>query len=849
MRYAFRRLLASPAFTLTALITMGAAIGANALIFSVVNGVLLKPLPFPDPDRLVGVWHVAPGLMEGDLNQSPANYLTYREARVFADTGLWNAGAVTVTGRGEPERVDALVVTDGTLPVVGVTPALGRLFTRDDDAPGSAETVLLSHDYWQRVFGARADAVGQSIVVDGRPRQVIGVLPEGFRFLRYNPSMVLPLRLDPAEVFVGNFSYRGVARLKPGTTIAEANADVARLIPGIPDRFPLPPGFSREMFDEIRMGPLVRPLSVDLVGDIGQVLWVLLGTVGIVLLVACANIANLFLVRAEGRQQELAVRTALGASRSQITGQLLSEALMLSLAGGALGLALASSGIRLLVALNPARLPRLEEIGLDPIVLLFTLALSVVAGVLFGLIPIVKYANPHLGAALKEGGRGSSDGRERHRARNTLVVAQVALALVLLVASGLMIRSFLAMRDVAPGFVDPGAVLTFRVSIPSALVEDPAATARMHEQIVRRLESLPGVTSVGLSTSITMDGANSNDPIFREDRPMPEGQMPPIRRFKWVSENFFRTMGNPLVAGRDFTWAETHGLRPVVIINDAFAREFYGSAAAALGQRIRNSPSQPWREIVGVVGDERDDGVTRPAPTIAYWPILMEDFWSEGVSTHRSLAYAVRTPRLGSAGFLPEVQQAVWSVNPNLPLARVETLQEVYDLSMAETSFALVILGIAAGVTLLLGLVGIYGVIAYIVSQRRREVGIRMALGAASGDVQRLFVWRGLLLTGIGLAVGLAASAGVMRLMSALLFGVDPVDPLTYAVVAGQPRAGRARRHLAAGTAGHPHRSRDRPQSRLSRHRARRLTPGIDAGSRRVPPRRQLTRDPSPLEA
>jgi predicted permease len=784
VRHAFRRLLASPAFTLTALITMGAAIGANALIFSVVNGVLLKPLPFAEPDRLVGVWHVAPGLMEGDLNQSPANYLTYRDAGVFADTGLWTPASVTVTGRGEPERIEALMVTDGTLPIVGVTPALGRLFTRDDDAPGSAETVLLGYEYWQRVFGARGDAIGQSIVVEGRPRQVIGVLPEGFRFLRYNPSMVLPLRLNPAEVFVGNFSYRGVARLKPGTTIAEANANVARLIPGIPDRFPLPPGFSRQMFDEIKMGPLVRPLSVDLVGDIGQVLWVLLGTVGIVLLVACANVANLFLVRAEGRQQELAVRTALGASRSQITVQLLSEALMLSLAGGALGLALAYGGIRMLVALNPARLPRLEEIGLDPVVLLFTLVLSIVAGLLFGLIPIVKYANPQLGAALKEGGRGSSDGRERHRARNTLVVAQVALALVLLVASGLMMRTFVAMRDVAPGFVDPEAVLTFRVSIPSALVDDPAETARMHEQILRRLETLPGVDSVGLSTSITMDGFNSNDPIFREDRPMPEGQMPPIRRYKWVSENFFRTMGNPLVAGRDFTWAETHGLRPVVIINEAFAREFYGSAPAALGQRIRNSPSRPWREIVGVVGDERDDGVTRPAPTIAYWPILMQDFWDEGVTTQRSLSYAVRTSRLGSAGFLPEVQQAVWSVNPNLPLARAETLQEIYDLSMAETSFALVILGIAAGVTLLLGLVGIYGVIAYIVAQRRREVGIRMALGAASGDVQRLFVWRGLMLTGIGLAIGLAAAAGLMRVMSALLFGVDPLDPFTYAVVA-----------------------------------------------------------------
>lgn len=784
MRHALRRLLKSPVFSVTAVVTLGVAIGANALIFSVVNGVLLKPLPFSNPDSLVGVWHVAPGLTPGPMNQAPSTYLLYREeGRVFEDIGLWDNTSVTVTGRGEPEEVEALMVTDATLPLVGVQPVLGRTFTRADDAPGGPDTVLLSHRYWLRAFGGDRSVIGQTVVVNGRGRQVIGILPDGFRFLRYNPVLVLPFRFNRAEVRIGNFSYQGVARLKPGVTREQADADMARLIPSIPDRFPLPPGFSRQMFDDVRLGPLVRPLSEDVVGDIGQVLWVLLGTVAIVLLVACANVANLFLVRAESRQQELAVRTALGAGRRRIAGELLSEAVVLGLAGGVLGLLLAAAGIELLVALEPARLPRLDEIALDPIVIAFTFAISVSAGLLFGLLPAIKYARPALASALKEGGRGSSDGRERHRARNGLVVAQIALALVLLVASGLLIRTFVAMREVSPGFVRPHEVLTLRISVPTALIEDGVQAVRTHEQIVRTLESLPGVTSVGLSSSITMDGRDSNDPIFVEDVPVADGQMPPLRRYKWVSQNFFQTVGNPLVAGREITWSDIFARAPVVMISENLAREFWGSPAAAVGRRIRNSPSSQWREIVGVVGAEYDNGVARPAPTIVYWPLLQNDFFAPGINSQRNLLYAIRTPRLGSSDFLKEVQQAVWSVNPNLPVAQVQTLQEIYDTSMAQTSFALVILGIAAAVTLLLGIVGIYGVIAYIVAQRRREVGIRIALGAGTADVQRLFVRRGLLLIGVGLGVGLGASAAVMRFLSSLLFGVTAFDPSTYAAV------------------------------------------------------------------
>jgi predicted permease len=782
MRLAFRRLASSPAFSLTAAITLAAAIGANALIFSIVNGVLLKPLPFDRPESLVGVWHVAPGLMPGPLNQAPSTYFLYREqASSFEDIGLWDNTSVTLTGRGEPEEVEAILVTDGTLPILGVRPILGRGITKADDSPGGPDTMLISHRYWQRAFSGNPSAIGQSVMVNGRPREVIGVLPAGFRFLRYDPDVVYPLRFNRAEVILGQFNYQAVARLKPGVSIEQANADLARLIPRLVEMFPMPPGFKREMFDEIKLGPNVRPLHADAVGDIGPALWILFGTVGVVLLVACANVANLFLVRAEGRQQELAVRLALGAGLKRVAGELLSESLLLGLLGGALGLGLAFGGIQLLLALEPARLPRLHEITIDPLVLTFTLSVSLVAGLLFGIAPILKYARPQLANALKENGRGSSDGRERHRTRNTLVVAQVALALVLIVASGLMIRTFAAMQNVAPGFTDPEDVLTLRITIPTALVSDPAQVAQVHEQVQHRIAAIAGVTSVGASSSITMDGFDSNDPIFAEAVPMPEGKIPPLRRFKWITENYFNTMGNPIVAGREITWADIHGRRSIAIVSENLAREFFGSPQAALGKRIRQTPSDPWREIVGVVGNEHDDGVTRPATTIVYWPMLQEQFWDVKLRSQRSMAYAIRSERLRDAGFMKEIQQAVWSINPNLPLANVQTLQEIHSKSMAQTSFTLVILGIAAAVTLLLGVVGIYGVIAYVVAQRRREVGIRMALGAAGGQVQTLFVRHGLLVTGIGLLLGAIAAAALSRVLAALLFNVNPLDPLTYA--------------------------------------------------------------------
>jgi predicted permease len=781
-----RRLVRAPLFTLVAVATLGIGIGANTAIFSVVRGVLLKPLPFDHPEELVGVWHTAPGLNLPLLNQAPSFYLTYRESSTtFADTGVWDTGTVSVTGSGEPERVQALFVTDGVLPnILRVAPALGRTFTADDDSPRTPERVMLTHAYWERKFGSDPGALGRMLTIDGSPREVIGVLPAGFHFLDTNPQVVLPYRFNRAELFVGNFSYTGIARLKPGVTLDEANADVARMIPLVADRFPMPPGFSREMLQAARIGPKVRPLADDVIGDVGRVLWLVFGTVGVVLLIACANVANLFLVRAEGRQQELAIHAALGAGSRRIAWELLSESLALALLGGIAGLGFAAAAIRGLVALAPDGLPRVSEIGIDPVVLVFTLAISLLAGLLFGLLPVTRFATPRLTAALSQGGRLGTASRQRHRARHALVVLEVALAVLLLVASGLMIRTFQAMRAVDPGVRAPAEVVTFRVAIPDSLIKEPEQAIRTEQAIASRLEALPGVTSVGVGSRLPMNVGGETDPIFIEDFPEPEGRIPELRRYKFVEEGYFKTLGHRVVAGRPLTWDDSFDRRPVVVVSENFARRYWKDPSAALGRRLRNTPDQPWRTIVGVVSDSRDDGVAKPAPEIVYWPLLMDSFWTKEVQAERYVAFAVRTGRPSSPTLLKELQTAVWSVNGSIPVANVRTLSQVMAASMAQTSFALVMLAIAAAVALLLGIVGIWGVIAYIASQRTKEIGIRIALGALTRDVVGLFVRQGLVLAGTGIAIGLVASALLTRVMAALLFGVGRLDPLTYLTVA-----------------------------------------------------------------
>ncbi len=767
LRYAARKCSKQPGFAAGAVLTLALGIGASTAMFSVVYGVLLKPLPFHEPDKLVSLLHRAAGDL-GVANHGPATFFTYRDNyRVFEAIGAWESNEVSITGRGDPERLDVLSVNDTTLPLLRVQPLLGRLFGAEDDAPGSPLRAVLTYGYWQRRFGGAKNVIGQSLEIDGIPAEIIGVLPSSFKFLRTNAALLLPMQLDRADATHIEFDFQALARLMPGITLSEANADLGRMIPLLPP-----------VFERLQLEPYVRPLADDVTGDVGRVLWILLGAVGVVLLIACGNVANLFLIRAEGRQQELAMRAALGASRGRLARVLLSESVLLALAGGSLGVALAQAAVGLLRRIAPAELPRLDEIDIDPTVLLFTLSISVMSGLFFGLVAVLRFGTPAV-TALKEGGR-SRDAPGRHRTRNALVVSQVALAVMLLIVSGLMTRTFVAMRQVQPGFTYPAEVQTFRLATPEGLISDPQEVARTHESIAQRLAQVPGVASVGISSSITMDGEDNGNPIYLEDVPAAEDRLPPLRRFKSVAPGYFETMGNRLVAGRSITWTDIYQLRPVVVISENLAREYWQEPSRALGKRVKgNSLKSHWQEIVGVVGDERDDGLNRPATAIVYWPMLNQNYM------RRTMAYAVRSSRVDAPGFVRELQQAVWSVNPNLPLAAVQTLDEIQANSMAQTSFAMVMLAIAASVALLLGVVGIYAVIAYIATQRTREIGIRIALGAHTGDVRKMFLRHGLSLTAIGIALGIGVALVLTHVMSALLFGVGPIDPITYGAVSG----------------------------------------------------------------
>ncbi len=780
-KHVLRRLLHSPLFTAITLLTLAIGIGANTAIFSVVYSILLKPLPFPESDRLVGLWHTAKGINLEEVNICPTMYFTYREqAHSFTDLGAYTDGSVSVTHIAEPEQVTSLWVSDGVLPILGVRPALGRLFTRSDDKDGSPRTVILTYDYWQHRYGGSRSVIGKQIFADGNNYQIVGILDRRFRFRSPKLALIFPLQFNRNKIFLGNFSYNGIARLKPGVTVAQANADIARLIPIWLRSWPAPPGFSARIFEDAKIEPKVRPFMRDVVGDIGSVLWLIMGTLALVLLIACANVANLLLVRAEGRQHELAIRSALGAGWSDTVRDFLTESIALGLAGGALGLLLAYGGLKLLVRMAPDYLPRLDEIGIDWHALLFTILISVACGVLFGILPIVKYGGVRPSTGLRDSSRGATAGAGRLRTRNLLVVVQVALALVLLVSSGLMIRTVYALKSVPPGFVNPKEALTFSIFIPETRIKDEAQTTRTHQEILSRISAIPGVQSAGIAIGITMSGRESNDVLLAEDHGLKPGQVPPLRRYKFIAPGYFHTMGRQFVAGRDLTWTDVYGFRPVALISENFAREYWGSPAAALGKRVREGAKDDWREIVGVVADEYDDGVQKKPPTVVYWPILMKHFWGSDVLVQRSADYVIRSPRTGSASFLNDLRHAVWSAFPDVPLADVRTLDDMYRKSMVRISFTLVLLAIAGAMALVLGLVGIYGVVSYSVSQRTREIGIRMALGARQHQVSGLFLRQGFLLSCVGVALGFFAAVGLTRFLRSLLFGVSASDAGTY---------------------------------------------------------------------
>jgi len=786
-KLAFRRLRRSPGFAITVLLTLAIGIGANTAVFSVVEGVMLKPLSYPQPERLIGVWYKASAINIPKLGIAPYLYFIDREqSKTLRDIGMVAAGFYSMTGGAQPERVPALQVTDGTLPILGVQPVYGRFFTRRDDLPNMPKTAVLTYGFWQRHFGAEPSAVGRALRLDGQMYEIIGVLPKGFRFPEQDQAEILvPMQINRSQTPLGGFIFTAIARLKPGVSLEEASSDLQRLIPVANHSFPPPQGFSLAFFEKANFAVDLHPLKNDVIGDMSNVLWVVMGSIVIVLLVVCANVVNLMLVRVEGRRQELAVRSALGANRKSIVAGLLVESLVVGSAGSMIGLALACGALRLLIAAAPTGLPRLHEIGIDLPVLLFTLGLALFVSLAISIIPMLKYSGITVGTGLREGGRGLSQSRERHRARNALVVVQVALALVLLICSGLMIRTFRALARVSPGFSDPSSLESFGISIPGSQIPDThrEEVLRAEQAIVEQIAAIPGVSAVGFTTNVPMSGTLDPNPIYARDRAYTQGELAPVRSNEFVSPGYFSTMGIPLLAGRDITWPEEYQKRPVVIVSENFAREYWGSPANAIGKLIHIGSTDPWHEIIGVAGDVYDDGVSKDPPASAYWPLFQDNFITEKEVVKRHVSFVIRSSRAGSASFLGEVERAVWSVDRDLPLANSTTVGVLYTKSMARTSFTLVMLCVAGTMTLLLGILGIYGVISYAVSQRTREIGIRMALGARKDQLRWMFVRTALVLTGIGVVLGLGAAAAVAQLMRTLLFGVRPLDPSSFAAV------------------------------------------------------------------
>jgi predicted permease len=792
VRFGLRMLRRNPGFTVAGLLTIAIGIGANAAVFGVVNSVLLKPLNYPKSEELVFLHQVAPGApgladFENGLLLSPSMYFTYAENnRTFQSIGVWDTDTANVTGLAEPEQVRVVDVSDGVLQALDVPPAVGRWLSAADQVPNGPARVMLSYGYWRRRFAGNRAAIGRNIQVDSRPLEIIGVMPRGFRFVDTDFDLIKPFQFDRGKLILAGFGFHGIARLKPGASIAQANADITRMLPIWMDSFTNGPGTNPHFYETWKITPMLRPLKQEVVGNVSAALWVVMGTIGLVMLIACANVTNLLLVRMEARQQELAVRVALGAGWQRLVSGLLVESVMLGLMGGVIGVGLAYAGVRFFAAIGPANLPRLTEISIDARTLGFAFVISVLTGLLFGLLPAFKYAGPRTSLELRGPARTISVSRERHRARNFLVVGQVAMALVLLICAGLMIRTFAALRTVDPGFTDARHLQLMRISIPEPLIPEAERVARTQNEILTKLNAIPGVRAAGFASDMPMEGFDSGwDCIFAQDKTYPDDVMPPLRLYKYISPGFLQVAGTRLVAGREFTWDEVYGLRPVVMISENLAREMWGSPSAAIGKQLREFPSMPWHEVIGVIQDVRQRGVQEKAPAIVYWPPMMEYlFGRKTAETERSVTFVIRSERAGTESFLNEVRAAVWSVNSNLPVASVRTMGNVYGKSLARTSFTLVMLGIAGVMAMALGIIGIYGVISFVVSQRKREIGIRMALGAQGGDVVQMVLRQGATMALVGVTIGIVAALGLTRLMTSLLFGVTPRDPLTFGLVA-----------------------------------------------------------------
>ena len=790
-----RRMWRSPGFAVTVLLTLSVGIGANTAVFSVVDSVLLRPLPYPKSDRLVTLSLQAPGAaglasFRDGLLLSPSLFLTFAEHnRAFQSLGVWRAGTANLTGIGQPEEVHTIVVSSGLLETLAVSPLAGRWLNAGDQMPNGSRSVMISYGFWQRQFGGQRSVIGQTIRLDTQSWQIVGIMPRGFKVVdtEFDVLRPCPSCFDPGHQIMEGFGWYGVGRLKSGVSISQADADITSLIPVWMDSWSDGPGSNSHFFENWRIIAALKPLKQQVIGGIGSVLWLVMGTIGVVMLIVCTNVANLLLVRANSREQELAVRAALGASRSRIARELIFESLALGVVGGAAGIGVAYAALRLLSAIGPVNLPRLSEISLSFESLCFTAGLSIFSGIFFGSIVSLKYSRVRPGGALRGSSRTASTGRDRHRSQNVLVVAQIAMALVLLVCAGLMMRSFAVLLNTEPGFSDPKHLQTMRVAILQSIASDPVAVTRMQNQIADKLAQLPGVSSVGYAANLPMDGLEPNwNSIFVQGRDGWGAKSTlPMRLFNYTSPNYFHTMGSRMIAGREFTWDEVYNQRPVSIVSENLARELFGSAQAAIGKQITYFQPMPWHQIIGVVEDARHNGVDAPAPAIVYWPTMSANLYGpEPLDAVRGVTFVVRSGRAGSESLTQEMQQAVWQINGELPVSGLRTMQEIDSKSLARTSFTLTMLGIAAALALALGVIGIYGVISYSVSQRTREMGIRIALGAQKSELRWIFVRSALTLAGAGLVLGFCAAAAVAQLMRTLLVGISPLDPLSFATVA-----------------------------------------------------------------
>jgi putative ABC transport system permease protein len=773
VRYSVRTLLNHPSSTLVAVLALGLGIGANSAIFSVVNAVLLRPLPYKDPSNLVVIWETK--LNKGILqeNVSPPDYRDWVEQqRVFDQIGALRAEPAVLTGSQLPERIETAVVSPSMFELLGVKPTLGRTFSRDEDQPGRNRVAVLSHGLWQRRFGGDSTILGKSIIVDGNPFTVIGVTPRDFRMLDTPSELWMPYTLDARELSQRGFkTLRVIGHLKPGASLEQASAEMRSVAMRIEKQYPdIASGWSTK----------VIPLRNQLIGDIGPTLWTLLGAVVFVLLIACANVANLLLARAGSREKEIALRTALGANPMRLVRQLLTESVLLGLAGGLLGVALAAWGISILEEFGPVNLPRLEEVSIDARVLAFTFIVSVLTGVVFGLAPALSSVRSDLDSILKTSARGTTGSRSRARWRDGLVVCEIACCVVLLAGSGLLIRSFSKLERVNPGFrLDH--ILTMQIALPETRYSGEKI-ALFYQQLLDRLHALSGVEYAGIARNLPLSGTDASLNFVVENRPVESSSEQPRAKYRAASADYFSALGIPLIRGRYFEQTDGEKTPGVVIINSTMAGRFW-PGEDPIGKRMKAGfDGSQWCTIVGIVGDVKHTGLDASTNAEMYYqfrqipPELMS--FVEGTMT-----LVLRT-QVEPSSMVTAVRSEVQKLDADLPVFNVKTMQDLAAGSLAQPRFRTLMLGAFAIVALTLAAIGLYGVIAYAVTQRTNELGVRMALGAQKSDVLWMVVAEGVRLAAIGIGIGLLLAFPLMRIISRLLFGVGSADPVTFSVTA-----------------------------------------------------------------